>query len=99
MPSYRIAKRAPVTRAVRVRLHPSLPFETLTYQGEGRDDAVRAFAVSRARSLLGTVPRTLFLTTWTVRGSPVQRGGPGLAVELLGEQLARDAEVVEEGRA
>lgn len=88
---YRISKKGRSKR-VRVRLHPSCAFETLTVEDGDVDTAVRNLARARASELLRTVPLRVHLIRST---DGVECGGPGLAVERMVVQLAQDAMVEE----
>ena len=98
-PSYRIRKRAPATRAVCVRLTPGGDIATLRYVGGDaeRRAAVRAHAAAAAGVLLATVRLVRSTLVREVGGRAVVCGGPGLARELLAEQLADGADVWAEG--
>ena len=96
---YRISKRPPAPpaeRVVRVRLTPDGEVVALRYAGGDaeRRAAIRAHAASRAGSLLSKVRLVRSTLVREVGGRPVVCGGPGLARELLAEQLADGAQEV-----
>lgn len=90
MTKYRIPKRDARVHTAYVRLHPTDARFAVAYE----DDkdlryAVRDLARAHAPRLLRTVP----LTVYSVLRDGVPHGGPGLAHELMTEQLYRSARV------
>lgn len=94
---YRISKRPPVRRTVHVRLAGEATFRAVSYEDGTRvEDAVRARARQCAPEWLRTARATPTLfSVWRdgrEKGTRVEHGGPGMAVELMTEQLFRSAE-------
>ena len=88
--TYRISKRVAPLRSVHVRFHPSDGRVRVEYaEGELRS-AIRKAAHAHAPRLLRTVP----LRVHSVLRDGVPHGGPGLAHELMTEQLYIDVVVL-----